>query len=193
MCGSLMSLLAVSLAAAGPVEDQTTPLDPRTPLHLLADGGLQAELKLAPAQRDALAAVRQKLDRGELTAATADRELAKVLTPPQTKRLAEIGRQARGGIAVLDPDVATELRLTADQVRALAAARDTAERQVRDHLARARFASEEARRAYVVVALDRAGRQMLDLLTAPQRAAFANLQGPRVELPAWARVATPPK
>jgi len=188
---SLALVVAVlPLGPSGPASG-TPPdvsLDPRTPLKLLTEAEeVQEEVKVTADQRAAAGAIRQRLERGQLSAEQAMNQLAAVLKPGQWKRLNEASWQARGGAALIEPVVASAVELADGQKRELAEIWSAATREVRDHLERARFPSETARRAYIVKRLDQAGDRMLALLTEQQQARFRTLQGAKCVLPEWAR------
>jgi serine/threonine protein kinase len=102
-------------------------------VFLLSSPAVQTDLELTAAQVEKVTAL-VKAPRGERggppsdkTMAESEKALADVLEPQQSERLQQINRQLRGPQALLDPETATALDLTATQ-----------KEKIRSHLDKAR-------------------------------------------------------
>jgi hypothetical protein len=167
-------------------------LDPRTPLNLLLDAeSVQKMIKLTAAQRDTAAALRDRVERRELSEEQVLQKLAELLRPEQLRRLQEASWQARRGAALLDSEVTRALELSDAQKRELKEIWSTATQKLRDDLAVLRFDSPESRRREIVRQLDQASERMLRVLTEKQQARFKTLQGAKSDLPSWVRPEAP--
>jgi Spy/CpxP family protein refolding chaperone len=115
--------------------------------------------------------------KGDARAADAVAEMKKVLTPEQAARLSEISYQVRGGAALADVDVAAALKLTKKQSEDVSATWKREEASLKDFLARARFASQEAMRSHIAGHRRKAAEKMLEVLTDDQKKQYTKMQG----------------
>lgn len=149
-----------------------------SPLALAVKKKVQDELKLTPEQAAAARRLYGEAAKGERSAAES---LRKELKPEQLARLQEIRVQILGGAALADPEIAKDLKLTAEQRKKITALWKNSEEDTRQILRVTRFKSDADRRKWVLVQRRDAGKELLKLLTDEQAAAFRRMRGAAIE------------
>lgn len=137
--------------------------------------------KLSPEERHAKLGGMMK-GRGEGMQA----KLREILTSEQLNRLHQIGLQMRGPMALADPKVMEDLKITDEQRQQLAAVRDKAMQQIHGLMSKPgdwQSMTEESRQKATELR-QQAGEEILKLLTPEQREAFEKMKGAKLELPA---------
>jgi hypothetical protein len=159
---------------------------------LLADKAVQEELELSPEQvRKARAArekdedARERIESGpgdeadkrwREVLAESDKAVTDILRPPQLKRFRQLRLQQAGAVALADPKLADDLKLTADQRKAIKAIAEDRLAKFKDAFADTTRTEREvgARFTETTKAADAAVRKVL---TADQRAKWEELLG----------------
>jgi Spy/CpxP family protein refolding chaperone len=118
-------------------------------------------------------------------------KLAEILLPNQMKRLNEIYIQQLGTRALDDEDVATELKITAEQKTQVAKVREESQAQMRELFTAGAGGDREAARAKFTEARKASDEKILAVLTADQKAKLEELKGKPFELPEGARGGAP--
>lgn len=129
--------------------------------------------------------------RREKETAAANEKLGKILLPHQVKRLNEISLQMRGTMALSDPKVAAELKISDEQKKKLEevnnANMETMRKQMQELFqGGGRNQSEEAReqmRTKMQEMRKQAEEKVLAVLTADQKAQFAKMKGAEFKMP----------
>jgi hypothetical protein len=127
----------------------------------------------------------------------AEKKLPEILLPHQMDRLQELAVQRLGPLALADPKIQGELKLSDDQKQKIRSLQDSIQakaQEVRDAMTKARGLDDDARRAAfqamrpkfdaLRAAADDAGKQALEILQADQKANFEKMQGDKFEFPA---------
>jgi hypothetical protein len=117
-----------------------------------------------------------------MLASDAHKRVEKELKPAQLQRLRQISRQVRGGAALLDEDVAKELKLTAREKATVRKTWDEEEARLKDILARTRFRSPKDRDGFIARHRKAAGQRMVGALTKEQPRQFERMKGAEFDL-----------
>lgn len=136
--------------------------------------------KLSPEERRAKMAELMK-GRGE----GIQNKLREILKPEQLKRLHEISLQARGPMAIGDPKVVEELKITDEQRRQVAEIRDKTMKQIQELMTTPgdwQSMTEEGRQKAAELR-QKAGEEVMKVLTAEQREAFEKMKGNKFDMP----------
>jgi hypothetical protein len=156
------------------------PLDSGHPLSLVQNASVQKELAMTAAQVTAVAPLlAAAVD--EAKAKDAIATLAKTLDKDRLARLTEISYQARGGLALTDPNVTANVGLSPTQTRKLADLARDREVDLKMVLQVTRFRNAEAMRKFVLDWRKGAEKAMLAELTAGQKKAFEKMQGKKFD------------
>ncbi|MFO0846345.1 MAG: hypothetical protein U0797_28875 [Gemmataceae bacterium] len=150
-----------------------------SPLALAVKKAVQDELKLTADQIATAKRLYEEAARDEKSSAA--EALKKELKPEQLARLQEIRVQILGGAALADPEIARDLKLTAEQRKKITALWKNSEEDTRQILRVTRFKSDADRRKWVLVQRRDAGKELLKLLTGDQAAAFRRMRGAAIE------------
>ena len=110
------------------------------------------------------------------------RRLSEILTVRQMDRLSQIVRQALGVEAILEPEVATRLRLSAEQTSSIAALLNTAHKKILEVRLNAHIRSESVRGTYFQRIRAEAQQNITAILSGAQQTAFAALIGRPINL-----------
>jgi thiol-disulfide isomerase/thioredoxin len=110
------------------------------------------------------------------------RRLSEILTVRQMDRLSQIVRQALGVEAILEPEVATRLRLSAEQTSSIAALLNTAHKKILEVRLNAQIRSESVRGTYFQRIRAEAQQNITAILSGAQQTAFAALIGRPINL-----------
>jgi hypothetical protein len=174
MAGILVS--GVLLTAGG--EGAKAGLGPGEPLPLLVhSAAVQKELGVTDKQ---LVAARDLYEEAKKKALPKDelaKGLADALDAAQCRRLKEISRQARGGQALLDEDVAGDLGLSPRERDDLTRIWQEEDHKLQEALSRLNFKTEAGRREYIAKRRQATTERMLGALNARQREGFEKLKG----------------
>src|SRR5262245_57074896 len=148
--------------------------EPGSLVSLALDAKVQKEILLTEAQ---LADVEKLRVADEKDPAAAQVKLLATLKRLQAKRLREISYQARGGSALADEAVGTELKLTPDQKAQVEKIwkNKVLDLQMREKVAR--FRNAAARAAWLLRNRKEQGEDLLPILTPDQKKAFETMQG----------------
>jgi hypothetical protein len=168
---------ALALLLAGALHANDT-IAAGSPLALAIKKKVQDELKLTPEQAAAAKRLYEAAAKDEKDAVEA---LKKELKPEQLARLREIRVQILAGAALADPEIAKELKLSADQQKKLVSLWKNSEEDTRQIMRVVRFKSEADRRKWVLVQRRDAGKELLKVLTDEQAAAFKKMAGAAIE------------
>jgi hypothetical protein len=114
-------------------------------------------------------------------------KLAEILLPNQMKRLNEIYIQQLGTRALDDEEVATELKITAEQKTSIGKAREESSAQMRELFSAGAGGDREAARSKFAEARKASDEKILAVLTADQKAKLEELKGKPFEMPEGAR------
>jgi len=144
---------------------------------LLQDEAVQKEVNITAEQQAAIQKiVGGKLDKPEAVEAA----IRKLLDEAQIARVEQLDWRREGGYAIFRFPVAQALELTEQQKQALRAAykvNESSHQEMRDFMARARFASREAMEDYVAGFRDKANARLLVVLTDEQAAKLKEMLG----------------
>ncbi|HVX86429.1 MAG TPA: serine/threonine-protein kinase [Phycisphaerae bacterium] len=159
-------------------------------VSLLSDHAIWRELALTDSQTQRCVALqaeitgqvsdirrltpRERRDRYDMLAETADATLADILNPAQYTRLHQLARQLRGPYAFTDPEIVTRLALTPEQKVEI---RDIIEAMHDSRMANPPPTDRPEPPAAREAAYARAVTKILDLLSTDQRAAWTALTG----------------
>jgi hypothetical protein len=172
---TLLCLAAILLSASA-ITAQEAPA-PGSPLALLAHENVQKELNLSDDQVRKVKGLAVAVKKGSVKVADAAATVKKALKAEQLARLKQISYQVRGGMALVDSDLATALDLTKKQQADIARIKADEDKKLRDFLAVARFRSAEAMQAHIRDHNKKTAQRMLDTLTDKQKKQFAKMQG----------------
>ena len=149
-------------------------------MSLVTKPSVQKELALTAEQVAAVAPLlAAAVD--EATTKEATSKLAKTLDKPRLARLKEISYQARGGLALTDPDTTAKVGLSRTQARKLADLARDRELDLQMVLKVTRFRDAEAKRKFSLDWRKGAEKAMLAELTAEQKKAFEKMQGKKFD------------
>ena len=169
----VIALLASSSAFAAP-------LDSAHPLALVLNASVQKELAMKPEQVKAVESLlASAMDDATTKEATAT--VAKTLDKDQLERLKQISYQARGGVALTDPEVRMKVGLSRTQARKLAALAKDRELDLTMVLQVTRFKNAEAKRKFLLDWRKGAAKDMLAELDDEQKKAFEVIQGKKFD------------
>jgi len=122
--------------------------------------------------------------RREKETAAANAKLAEILLPHQVKRLQEISLQQRGTMALSDPKVAAELKITDEQKKKLEEANTANMEAMRSAFQGGnRDQNREQMREKMQELRKQAEGRVLAVLTADQKAQFAKMKGEPFQMP----------
>ncbi len=110
------------------------------------------------------------------------RRLSEILSVPKLERLKQIVWQAQGIDAILEPEVVTRLKLSAEQTGKIAALLDAAYKRLAEMQRSQQMRSESARAAYVQKVRAEAQRNIMAILSSLQQNAFTLLMGRPINL-----------
>jgi hypothetical protein len=174
----LRTTCAVALLLTGSLHANEA-ISAGSPLALAVKKAVQDELKLTAEQVATARRLYEEAAKGEKS--TAADAFLKELKPEQLARLREIRVQILAGAALADPEIARDLKLTADQQKKLTSLWKNSEEDTRQIMRVVRFKSEADRRKWVLVQRRDAGKELLKLLSDEQAAAFKKMAGKPVE------------
>jgi len=180
----LVSPLALAVAAAG--QEAGRPRGVIGLVRLLGDENIQQELNLTDKQTNEVMKVAEFLAqvRDGKAQSQAEGRLSASLAADQINRLRQIQWQRLDGYALLEPEVAAALEITAEQKKRLldAQATNAAEHQkMLSFISRARFRSRQALEQFKAKYRGAANRRLRAVLTPEQAEAFDELLGERFE------------
>jgi len=132
----------------------------------------EAERKKAAADRQKAAAAASK---------KAQKALQEALLPHQYERLHQIALQVMGSGAINVPEVAEKLKITAEQKKKMAAAREAGQKKVQELIAKARETRQFDREAFSKANAD-AQKASLAVLTKKQTEQFAKMKGKKFDI-----------
>lgn len=112
----------------------------------------------------------------------ADKKLASLLNPAQMKRLNQIALQQRGPAALVDPQVASAVKLTDEQIASIKTVFETHQKERRKLFEKRRGGSREGIREKMGQMRKDAGTKALAVLTDAQKKELEVLQGEPFEL-----------
>jgi hypothetical protein len=148
--------------------------------QLVAHPGVQRELHVTPAQKSQLASLAGELEQSKASHKQASDALSKVLTAEQMERLEQVRLQVLDGLALEDPELADQLKLSTDQrklLKKVVAECAADEREMNDVMKRARFPNPKSRRDFIKKYREKASQRFKSILTPPQKELFAKLKG----------------
>jgi hypothetical protein len=191
---STVSAMAISQAAlAQPGEGRRGFRDrPPSALRLVTADEVAADLKLSDEQKEKIAEINEHfyknlreafgdgggLEKMRELMEDSAAKLAEVLDDAQEKRLAGIVIQVNGAIAMMDPAVAKELKITDDQNRKLGDVR----RSLRDRFGEIRDLPEDKRREAFQDMQKDVENELMAVLTDEQKDQMESLKGEKIEI-----------
>jgi len=110
------------------------------------------------------------------------RRLSEILSVRQVERLNQIVWQAQGVEAILEPEVAARLNLSAEQTGNIIKLLSAAHSKIAELRMNARIRSESARGAYIQKVRAEASRNIVAVLNSLQQSTFAMLTGRAIDL-----------
>jgi hypothetical protein len=176
---------------------------PMDPTALLSVEKVQQDLKLEAAQTEKITQIReemqtamqelrsqQDLDREQRFAKMNDlrkeatEKINGVLNAQQQERLKQIALQVRGGGALADEAIATELALSDDQKSQITSIREESQQQMQAAMQEARDAGGDfaAIREKMTAMRNEANEKLLGVLNADQKEKFQKMQGEKLAL-----------
>ncbi|MHB1034239.1 MAG: hypothetical protein ACYC35_08675 [Pirellulales bacterium] len=121
--------------------------------------------------------------KSEARAKETQKKIDEVLLPPQAKRLKEILVQIRGNGALLDKEVQATLKISDEQAKKLTAIQDDAGAKRRELFQGGGAGGDRAAMQEKMAQLQKeVGEQMLGVLNADQKEAFAKMKGKEFKL-----------
>jgi Spy/CpxP family protein refolding chaperone len=148
--------------------------------QLVALPSVQSELHITPDQKVRITSLADELQGSSASRSQARDALAKILTAEQLDRLEQASLQVLDGLALEEPAMGDQLKLSDDQrkaVKTVVAENAADEREMNDVMKRARFPNAKSRRDFVKKYRLKASERFLRVLTPPQKEQFQKLKG----------------
>jgi hypothetical protein len=162
--------------------------DQKTALKKIADDESAARREAMTgmqglSQEERQAKMAELRTKSEARAKETQKKIDEVLLPPQAKRLKEIQLQVRGNNALLDPQLQKELKITDEQAKKLTAVQEESRTKMREMFQGGGAGGDMAQMREKMTQLQKeVGEQMLGVLNADQKEAFATMKGKEFKL-----------